>query len=69
MTSKQNEGVELEVQFHHATERAVLVSADGNREAAKWLPRSQIAIGEGQPIPGRGVIFLPQRLAEEKGLV
>lgn len=60
---------DLELMVHHWTDKAVLVSADGNREAAQWLPKSQIELEE-EPCAGKAqIITLPQRLAEDKGLV
>ncbi len=59
--------VDLALVLHHETEKAILVSDDGNREAAKWLPKSQVEI---EPQPGGTVIVtLPERVAIEKGLV
>lgn len=60
---------DVEVMIHHATDKAVLVSADDNRDAAVWLPKSQIELEE-KPIAGRAqIITLPENLAIEKGLV
>lgn len=60
---------DLELMVHHWTERAVLVSADGNREGAVWLPKSQIELEE-EPEAGKAqIVTLPQLLAETKGLV
>lgn len=59
----------LELMIHHQTDAAVLVSADGNRDGAVWLPKSRIAFEE-EPVPGKAqIILMPQGLAEEKGLV
>jgi hypothetical protein len=35
---------DIEVFIHVRTERAVLVSVDGDRERAVWLPLSQIEV-------------------------
>jgi hypothetical protein len=40
--------VDLEVVLHHKTDSAVLVSLDGDRAKAKWLPKSPIEL---EPIP------------------
>ena len=58
--------VDLEVSIHHWTDKAVLVSTDGVRDKAVWLPRSQIDIETWQ---GRTTITLPEQLATDKGLV
>lgn len=59
--------VDLTMILHHETERAVLVSDDGDRRKAMWLPKSQIEI-EHKP-NGVVVVTLPKRLAVDKGLV
>lgn len=60
--------VDVTVVVHHRTEKAVLVSTDGERESAVWLPLSAIEIDE--PARSRtAVVTLPERLAIDKGLV
>ena len=63
----RNELVDLTLQQHHETDKAFLVSDDGNREKAVWLPKSQVERGDAK---GRGVyIFtMPTWLATDKGL-
>lgn len=60
--------VDLELMIHKETERAVLVSSDGNREAAVWLPKISCQFEE--PIrEGRAqIVTTYERLAIEKGL-
>lgn len=59
--------IDIEVELHHRTERAALVSLDGDRERAVWLPLSQIEI---EVLPGPlSIVSLPERLAIDKGLV
>lgn len=55
------------VQVHHMTEKALLVSLDGDRRKAVWLPLSLIEYED----KGKGMleITLPIWLAEQKGLV
>ena len=58
---------DLDVELHVDTGKAVLVSTDGKKENAVWLPSSQIEIER-----KFGVIYtvtLPEWLAVEKGLV
>jgi hypothetical protein len=59
--------IDIAVQVHHATERAVLVSDDGDRDNAVWLPLSQVEIERGDR--GQAVVTLPEWLAKERGLV
>ncbi|WP_279480299.1 hypothetical protein [Aureimonas sp. SK2] len=61
--------IDLELHVHHQTDKAVLVSADGNRAAAVWLPLSAIEIAMRRGSSTHADVTLPQRLAEDKGLV
>lgn len=64
--------IDLTVVLHHETEKAVLVSDDGVRSRAVWLPKSAIEIiEEGPTALGQKyhTITLPERLAIDKGLV
>ncbi|ACL58719.1 hypothetical protein [Methylobacterium nodulans] len=60
--------VDLTVRLHHETARAVLVSTDGNREKAVWIPKSacEIELDAGK---ATHTLTLPERVAVEKGLV
>lgn len=63
------EKVTLTLVVHHETDRAILVSDDGDRDKAEWLPLSQINItrewaeGDDEGIE----VEVPLWLAEEKG--
>lgn len=58
--------VDLPVQIHARTERAILVSDDGERERAVWLPLAHVEIvAEGR----HHVVTLPEWLALERGLI
>lgn len=59
--------IDLTMQRHHETEKAILVSDDGERAKAVWLPKSAVEVEE----KGRGIVVvtLPEPLAIEKGLV
>lgn len=59
--------IDLSVQLHHETDKAVLVSDDGNKDKAVWLPLSQIEIERTNG--GVVTVTLPEWLATEKGLV
>lgn len=62
--------IDITVQWHHSTDRAILVSDDGDCSKAVWLPLSRIEVA---PVGGRSSsiveITLPIDLAQEKGLV
>ncbi len=65
--------IDIAVVIHHETkpgfenEGAVLVSDDGEREGAVWLPKSAIEI-ERKP-RAAAVVTMPEKLALEKGLI
>jgi len=62
----KSELCELEVAMHHETELAVLVSLDGDKDEAVWLPKSQIEI---EYQDGFLILTLPKWLAHDKGLI
>lgn len=59
--------VDLTMQLHVETAKAVLVSDDGEKQNAVWLPLSQIEIEKQRN--GVVIVTLPEWLAIEKGLV
>ena len=70
MNDSKSDILDLVVTLHKSTEKAVLVSEDGDESEAVWLPRSQIEI-EVRPRAGGAVLYdlqVPQWLAEERGL-
>ncbi len=60
--------IDVTLQMHHETDKAFLVSDDGNREKAIWLPKSQCERGDPK---GKGVFefTMPEWLAMDKGLI
>lgn len=56
--------IDLHVHIHHKTEKAVLVSDDGDEENAVWLPLSQVELE-----PRERTVTLPEWLAQDKGLI
>jgi hypothetical protein len=60
--------IDIEVHLHHQTATAILVSLDGDRGRAKWLPREAVELGR---IPRSTMyeITLAADLAQEKGLL
>ena len=68
MEARKSDLVDLMMQVHHRTDRAVLASETGDREKAVWLPLSHVEIGRvsaGQIAE----ITVPEWLALEKGLI
>lgn len=63
----QREIADIEVQVHVRTSKALLVSDDGEKDGAVWLPLSQIEVEEKGR--GRAVITAPVWLLTDKGLV
>lgn len=62
------EHVEVEVKIHFETEKALLVSGDGEKDHAVWIAKSLIeVIDEGEK--AYAILTIPQYLAEEKELV
>lgn len=59
--------IDVTVHVHHQTERAVLVSDDGEERGAVWLPLSQIEIEMMKPPIAE--VTMPQWLARDKGLI
>lgn len=59
--------IDIEVYVHITTKRAVLVSETGDRDAAEWLPLSQVEVD--MKGPTSAVLTLPEPLAIERGLV
>lgn len=67
MSSTRSNLIELSLQLHHQTERAILVSDDGSPDSAVWLAKSQIEFSE--ITPGFVEVTCPEWLATERGLV
>lgn len=57
--------IDLTLQLHHRTERAILVSDDGVRETAVWLPLAQVEVEPGQR--GTVIVTMPEWLAIDRG--
>lgn len=79
--SVRSDLLDLKLVLHHATERAILVSMDGEESRAVWLPKSRCEFEqhrsgtEGRRKNGQAVrlpfatVTLSQGLAKEKGLI
>lgn len=61
------EVIDITVQVHAKTDRAILVSDDGEKANAVWLPLSQVEVEMKQG--GTAEITLPEWLALDKGLI
>lgn len=59
--------VDLTMQLHHETGKAVLVSDDGDKAKAVWIPLSQCEIE--RRANGIVIVTMPEWLATDKGLV
>ena len=59
--------VDVTVQIHHRTAKAVLVSDDGSEDRRVWLALSLVEIEE-KP-GGVAEITMPEWLAKERGLI
>ncbi|RJL15295.1 hypothetical protein [Paracoccus siganidrum] len=59
--------IDIAVQIHARTDRAILASDDGDKDKAVWLPLSQVEVEIGQG--GTATVTMPEWLAIDKGLV
>lgn len=59
--------IDIDVHVHVKTERAVLISETGDRDAAEWVPLSQVEVEMTSGATAR--VTLPEWLAIEKGFV
>ena len=62
-----SELIEIEMQMHSSTQKAILVSDDGNDDNAVWLPLSQIQTR--QKGGARMIVTMPEWLATKEGLI
>jgi len=58
--------IDVAVQLHHETEKAWLVSDDGDKKNAVWIAKSQAEL---EPKGKVHILTLPEWIATEKGLV
>lgn len=59
--------VDVSMTLHVETKAAILVSDDGDKENAVWLPKSQVEFTE--PKNNITEVTMPEWLAKEKGLI
>lgn len=60
--ARKSDLIDCAVQLHHETPKAWLVSDDGDRTKAVWIPKSQAEFEN-------GILTMPEWLAKEKGLI
>lgn len=65
MSNYKSDLCDIDVQLHHETELSWLVSSDGERENAVWIPKK---LAELEPEGKHYVLTLPEWLATEKKL-
>lgn len=63
---RKSDLIEVAVQLHHETGKAWLVSDDGERDNAVWIPKSQAEI---EPKGKHHELTMPEWLALDKGLI
>lgn len=61
--------VDIQVELHHETRNAVLVSVDGDRKRAVWVPLSVVEMPDDYEVGHEISIAIPEKVAIEKGLV
>jgi hypothetical protein len=64
--------VDFDVHLHARTEKAVLISQDGEEDNAVWIPLSQCQIEKAhpnKPFENLWFLTLPEWLALDKGLI
>jgi hypothetical protein len=65
--------IDVTVQMHAETGKAVLISDDGDKSKAVWIPKSQCEIEFDPSMKDLGkwiaTLTLPEWLAKDKGLV
>ena len=61
--------VDIEVHVHHRTEKAILVSQNGDKDEAVWVPLSQVEIEKHQTLQRAYILTIPEWLAADKGML
>jgi hypothetical protein len=63
--------IDIEVFLHYETEKAVLVSDDGDKDKSVWVPKALIELVPSSRYTGprNKIMTIPERVAIEKGLV
>jgi hypothetical protein len=61
--------IDIVVHLHVETEKAALVSKDGNHRHAVWLPKGKVNLAEGRRLNAEVTVGVPDWLAKMRGLV
>lgn len=69
MAVKDHDIVDVEVLVLNETEKAILVTVTGSKRDGAWIPRSQIEIGEIEPVSNLAMIQIPEWLALDRRLI
>jgi hypothetical protein len=69
MTKGNSYLIDLTAQLHHQTDKAILVSGDGERDNAVWLPLSQVEWVWADEKHGVIEVTLSEWLAIDKGMI
>lgn len=69
LSSYKSDLIDLEMVQHHVTERAILVSLDGDRKKAVWLPLAHADVVTKNAARAIVDVTIPEWLAKERGLV
>jgi hypothetical protein len=67
MQNGKSDLLDIEMKVHHRTNKGILVSDDGDRRRAVWLPLELVELEE--KANNHVVVTLPSWLAQQKELV
>lgn len=65
----KRELIDLTVALHAETAKAVLVSEDGKKERAVWIPKSQCEVEPHERHQAIVTLTMPEWMAKDKGLI
>ena len=68
MRQQNDETVELELHVHAESQKAMLLSTDGNEREAEWTPKSQI-IKIGAERGQSGIFEMKEWIAQKNGFL
>lgn len=68
--ARSNEPIELELEIHFRTTKAILVSELGEeKDEGVWIPLSQVTFITGDEDDDTVIVTVPEWLALDKGLI
>lgn len=67
--AQKSDLIDVTVTIHAETEKAWLMSDDGTKARAKWVPKSQGEYDPTSAAPHIGTLTCPEWLAKEKGFI